>query len=311
MLKRVNFTMNLFFLAALVMIPFAPVSAQLNPANFTQFTEKDGVPGAQVNSLLVDKFGYIWLGTINGLARYDGYEFKRYFNNPNDSTSIKGLVVWSLFEDRKGQIWIATGPENLNKYDPITRTFRQYEYKHLIEHPANVELGIRSMSQDANGRIYIGVSTNYGETIPGGLLYLDEAADTIKKFVQQDSLVIQNVFSIATDKLNNVWFLSFSGIFKIDPKGKLTKYQSLESSIRKQKEFPYYLQADQQNHIWIITEKSSLFDFDPVSGNVTSYAPEKPLARDFTSIWYLIKRIISGSPPHTVCLILIKIKNSL
>src|SRR6476469_1411047 len=91
--------------------------AQLNSKYLTQYSESDGVPGSQVNAVLPDRFGYIWIGTINGLARYDGYEFKRYYSNPNDSSSIKGLIVWSLFEDHKGQIFIGTSPEYLNVYN--------------------------------------------------------------------------------------------------------------------------------------------------------------------------------------------------
>ena len=81
--------------------------AQLNSGNLTQYTENDGLPGAQVNTLLVDKFGYIWTGTINGLARFDGYQFKRFYSNPNDTTSMQGLIIWSLFEDqqRPGLDW--------------------------------------------------------------------------------------------------------------------------------------------------------------------------------------------------------------
>ena len=51
--------------------------SQLNSGNFTQITEKDGLPGVQVNDVLIDRLGYIWTGTVNGLARYDGYTFKR------------------------------------------------------------------------------------------------------------------------------------------------------------------------------------------------------------------------------------------
>ena len=55
--------------------------SQLNSGNLTQFTENDGLPGSQVNKLLVDRFGYVWAGTINGLARFDGYELKRFYSS--------------------------------------------------------------------------------------------------------------------------------------------------------------------------------------------------------------------------------------
>ena len=95
--------------------------AQLNPNYLTQYTEKDGLPGVMVRQILVDRKGYIWAGTINGLARFDGYDFKRYFSNPNDSAAIEGMIVWSIFEDSKGQIWVGASPGHLNVFDPVKK----------------------------------------------------------------------------------------------------------------------------------------------------------------------------------------------
>ena len=138
---------------------------QLNSGNLTQFTENDGLPGSQVNKLLVDKFGFIWVGTINGLARFDGYEFKRFYPNPNNPASIHGLIVWSLFEDHNGHIWAGSNPSFLNEYDPVLKKFRQHEFTHLIDHAANVELIVAAMAEDNKGRIYFGVDTYLNEKI--------------------------------------------------------------------------------------------------------------------------------------------------
>ena len=116
--------------------------AQLNPNYLTQYTEKDGLPGVMVRRILVDRQGYIWAGTINGLARFDGYDFKRYFSDPNDSTAIEGSIVWSIFEDSKGQIWVGASPGHLNVYDPVKKSFRQYNFEKLIKRPVNTEIGI-------------------------------------------------------------------------------------------------------------------------------------------------------------------------
>src|SRR5215475_3490285 len=83
-------------LSCIIILASAPSFAQLNSGNLTQFTEEDGLRGVRVSRVLVDRHGYIWLGTANGLTRYDGYEFKRFYWNPNDSTSFDGLDVWSL-----------------------------------------------------------------------------------------------------------------------------------------------------------------------------------------------------------------------
>ena len=240
--------------------------AQLNSGNLTQFTEKDGLPGAEVHDILIDKLGYLWTGTVNGLARYDGYEFKRFYFNPNDTATIHGLNVWSLFEDRKGQIWIGSAPSFLNAYNPVLKTFKQYDFMHLINHPANIEPGIAAMCADNNGRIYFGIGTNYGEPISSALLYKDEKDDKLKQFNSPDSLQIQNVYRITKDKTGNIWFLSYSGLFKIDAKGRLAKIHSMDNNFSPNTEYPTDIKFDKDGHLWLVTTKNRLYDFIPETG---------------------------------------------
>ena len=128
---------KIFCKAIIVILCFisSPAFAQLNVNNVTHYSESDGLPGAEVRNIITDRFGYIWIGTINGLTRFDGYEFKRFYYNPNDRSTFAGGDVQSLFEDHKGQIWIGAAPTQLNLYNPASATFRQYAFAHLINQP--------------------------------------------------------------------------------------------------------------------------------------------------------------------------------
>jgi signal transduction histidine kinase/ligand-binding sensor domain-containing protein len=255
--------------------------AQLNSNNLTTFTELDGVPGAVVNKVLVDRFGYIWVGTVNGLARYDGYEFKRYYNNPNDTASIKGLNVWSLFEDHKGQIWIGSAPGFLNVYNPATKSFRQYDFTNLIEHRANVEVGIFAITEDNQGRIYLGVSTNFGEPISAGLLYIDEKEDKVKRYIPSANLEIQNVYALTKDKNGTITMLSYSGLFRIDINRKLSKINPPEKEFTNKTEFGNDVLCDKEGHVWAITNKGRLIDFNPTDSSYKIYTPEGAFTNNF------------------------------
>ena len=139
-------------------------------------------PGVEVSDLLIDKQGYLWTGTVNGLARFDGYGFKRYYFNPNDTNTIHGLTVWSVFEDRKGQIWVGSGPSFLNMYSPVTQKFVQYKFTNLFLTAANIEIGVQTMAEDNHGRIYFGIDSYYFDSISSTLLYKNINEDEIKRF---------------------------------------------------------------------------------------------------------------------------------
>ena len=93
------------------------ISAKIEAQQFTlrQYTAVDGLPQSQVNAIVEDEYGYLWIGTSGGgLARFDGREFKVY-------STLDGLlsnIVTSLFIDSKQNIWIVH-PRGLTKFDGL------------------------------------------------------------------------------------------------------------------------------------------------------------------------------------------------
>ncbi|MBZ5858350.1 sensor histidine kinase [Flavihumibacter profundi] len=246
------------------------VQAQLNADRLMQYSEKDGLPASEVFAVMPDRSGYIWTGTINGLSRFDGYEFKRYYYNPNDSNSIKGSLIWSLFEQPNGNIWIG-GVSALNRYDPVTKIFHHYNYLPLIDQPENVETGILAINSDAKGRIYFGVRINRGTGITHGLLYYDEKTDALKRFEYPDSLVIGEVWYSSLAKSGDFWFLSNTGLFKINPAGKLSRYTGLSEIINSQI-YPSGLYADEEGYLWTGLSNAQLCRINLLTGEKTLYS---------------------------------------
>ena len=256
-------SLRIFFLNLLLVISL-PSYEQLNSGNLTQYTEKDGLPGVQVNSILADRHGYLWVGTINGLVRYDGYEFKRFYYNPNDTASLHGLVVFPILEDRHGRIWVGTNQSFLNAYDPVLKNFRQYPFAHLIKHAADVEVDVNAICEDNKGRIYLGANTYFGQPISSALLYKDEKDEEVKRFEIPAGLDVQNILSMVRDQSGNIWCTSVSGLFKIDTNRKLHSVSTpgLTRELIVNNEFASDFKFDKDGHMWIITSGNRLIDFD-------------------------------------------------
>lgn len=90
-------------------------AAQAQQFTLRQYTSVDGLPQSQVNAIVEDSFGYLWIGTSGGgLARFDGREFKVY-------TTLDGLlsnIITSLFIDSRQNIWIAH-PRGITRFDGL------------------------------------------------------------------------------------------------------------------------------------------------------------------------------------------------
>ena len=201
----------------------APCSALIDDYIFKQLTVNDGLSQSTVFATLQDSRGYMWFGTINGLNRYDGYEFKVYVNNPADSTSISDNFISALFEDDENYIWVGTTNGYLNKFNRKTETFIRYnvnDYLDLVDEPETEYYGyplafsrnqvntITSIKQDADGYLWIGTWGN-------GLIRFDKKGeDGIHYYYKSDdpfTLSHNRVMDICVDKKNNLWVATFGG----------------------------------------------------------------------------------------------------
>jgi serine phosphatase RsbU (regulator of sigma subunit)/ligand-binding sensor domain-containing protein len=114
-----NYLIIFLFTSFLTISP--SISAQENFV-FENFSIPQGLSNPTINTIIEDKYGFLWLGTNDGLSRYDGYEFKVYKNNPSDSTSLPGNSIRTISEDNEGNLWIG-GSNVLAKYDSKNDNF--------------------------------------------------------------------------------------------------------------------------------------------------------------------------------------------
>jgi ligand-binding sensor domain-containing protein len=89
---------------------------------FENINKAHGLPHNHVQAFLRDSKGFIWIGTTEGLCRFDGYSFKVFKKDPDNSNTIRDNIISRLFEDQAGKIWIAAG-DYFEVFDPVTETF--------------------------------------------------------------------------------------------------------------------------------------------------------------------------------------------
>ena len=89
------------------------------------YTIADGLPSKNTTSCLKDKRGFIWVGTENGLCRFDGYTFKIFYHKEGDNASISNNYISTIVEDHSGRLWVGT-MDGLNVLDTLTEKLQRF-----------------------------------------------------------------------------------------------------------------------------------------------------------------------------------------
>lgn len=115
---------------------------------FRNISVGEGLSQSTVFSIARDTLGFMWMGTHDGLNRYDGEAFRIYRPRRNDPGSLQSNHIRVVFLDREGQLWIG-GNKGVSRYDYTADRFHNYQLPRR-----SGEWYISSLTQDAAGTIW-------------------------------------------------------------------------------------------------------------------------------------------------------------
>ena len=192
----------LLFLLTLFIGQVNHSSAQ-NPFYFETFNNLDGLSSDVVVDIIKDSEGFLWFATEDGLNRYDGYSFKTFRKDYNDSNSLIDNKISAIAEDSSGNLWIGTMDKGLSVYDKSTGKFLSFtveENEHRL--PTN---NIRSLYIDNYDNVWVGTE-NFG------ILKITPEKEVIVYRTRNRNLSeITFIKTIFQDRKNNIWFGTWAG----------------------------------------------------------------------------------------------------
>ncbi len=192
--KKIGLAMQVFFCFCMPICLAAPSNhgdvarnSTLPPASlrFERYTSDDGLPNNLVSSIVQDRQRFLWLGTPDGLSRFDGYQFKNTKYDFSDKNSISSNHIKTVFETKSGELWIGT-QDGLNKSRPETHDFENYKFK-PSDSDILINTGVRVIFEAEDGLLWIGTDV-------AGIASFDRKTKTFKRYIangNQSMLIIQ------------------------------------------------------------------------------------------------------------------------
>ncbi len=192
---------------------------------FERITMQDGLPDSNVTAILQDRLGFLWIGTLNGLVRYDGYDYVTYKpdlapRTSATSDSISGRSITVLYEDSAGDLWIGTRRGGLNRLDRASGKFDHY--RHDPADPESLSLdSVGAICEDSGGGLWIGTGDVEVKSLGGGLDLLDRASGTFRHYRHDPedpaSLSHSVISAIHEDSARRLWVAtSYGGLNLLD-----------------------------------------------------------------------------------------------
>ncbi|MCF2443978.1 response regulator [Dyadobacter sp. CY345] len=238
-----------------------PVLSVGQGLGFRQLTTSRGLSQSHVGSILMDKKGFMWFGTDDGLNRYDGYTFKHYKHEPSDTSSIDDSYINHILEDRGGQLWVATSG-GLNLFDRGGEKFKNF--KSILGRRA-----VNKIFQDRSGRLWLGTDN--------GLVLFDANKGSARSFLRSNGANGNykkplNISGIAEDDDGQLWIGSDIGLYKFDPKSlKYRAYFSGNDSGALKSSWIKVLYKDTDHNIWVGTRGGGLSVMKAGSNSFKTY----------------------------------------
>ena len=171
--------------------------------SFQNLTVRGGLSDDQCTSVTEDGYGFIWIGTNEGLNRYDGYAPRIYRSNPFDTTALSGNRIFGTYTDNNGALWVST-EKSIDKYNLGNDQFKRHDTGTSPTYITEDTLGYLWVATLSDGLYKVNIRS--GKTSNYSFNPLDPTSISSNQFNhnQKTSLII--------DKNNNIWVGTSNGL---------------------------------------------------------------------------------------------------
>ncbi|GAB4344975.1 MAG: sensor histidine kinase [Flammeovirgaceae bacterium] len=273
----------------IVLVPCA--NAQISTLSFKHLSIQHGLSEATVNCIIQDKMGFLWIGTDDGLNRFDGYNFVVYRTSESEN-GISNKAITSLLEDSKGFIWIGTH-KGLNRLDPRTGKITQFYHNPSISSSIPNDY-IVVLMEDERGTIWIGTD--------GGLCRY-HGNDIFERYLASmtnpDALENSSIASLFLDSQKRFWVGTWgggihlmnreTGIFRRFPhKNPQIPHATIGSNV--------ISIVEHKGKIWVGTRDGGMDVIDAQKGSVQKYFHQQENPNSLSD-----NRVIQIFPENDTC----------
>lgn len=226
------------------------------------------------NVITQDELGFIWIGSENGIARYDGIDFVIYQNVPADPHSLSASYVWDMVIDHDGVLWIATD-KGLNRYNTLTNNF-----DHFLSSPNEnsvADNGVNALDVDKDNNLIIG-------TVNGLSILNPERTHFTNYYHEPDnasSLNHDQIRTVFVDSKNRIWIGTRKGGLNLFDRETNTFTHFLHDptdSLSLINNDVFAIEEDHLGRLWLGTYSAGISRMNADGKTFTNYAhdPEDP-----------------------------------
>ena len=214
--------------------------------HFRHYNIENGISANNISALLQDQKGFIWIGTDNGLSRFDGNQFTFYQKNNPLYSGLHANSINTICETNSNELWLGT-ENGVFIYNQVKDTFTPFTKQ--TNDKTSITSWITHIIQDKEGNIWIA-------THKQGIFLYNTQTDKLTQFKipQNDNIIIR----ILNDEQNNIWLSGPYRLCRLNKVNNTFEPYSIEEET--EKIYSMALWEDSAHNIWIGTWEKGLWE---------------------------------------------------
>lgn len=252
-------------LGTCALINLAHATAALGPigdAHFESVDSENVIVDGVVTALAQDRNGFLWIGSQEGLLRFDGYHMLRFRHDPEDPQSLGADFIRDLLPTADGGLWVATGTGGLSRFDPTNGRFRRFRHDPDDPHSLGHDGVLAITAADADGEsVWLGLAG-------AGVDRFDPASGRFEHIrndaADDNSIRHDTVRSLLRDRRGDLWIGTRRGLSRRFADGRIESTAAGIAALDEQ--YIYALFESSDGRIWVGTQGQGGGWIDPDSG---------------------------------------------